>query len=453
MRVALALLAVVATVLPVRAARPVRVGDALCVAWSGPPLLALPDDLRDAYLGALGDAGWRLLRTDFTWSAIEPTPGQRDFTAYDALVAQAKRHRIRLLGLLDYGNPWASAAAPPGDDGYPPDDPGTFAAFAAAAARRYRGRIPAWEVWNEPNNGLSGFWKPQPDPAAYARLAVAAARAIHRADRRATVVSGGLAPTLDFLGTGKDWGFVTAADAAAPRWLRSFDAAAFHPYSFLQAPAPETDSGPFGPTLVQQIADFRARVQETHTFHVPLWITELGWHTAADSGTPGFPPGVSEEDQARYLVRAWTLALAAGAERVCWYTATDRPGAEHDKEAAFGLFRYQAAAGPLDPKPAFTAARVFAQLLARTRYSRDLRATYHLPDDAWALCFAKGRQLVIVLWSTRPTGYDLSTTLASHVRSARVVTMDGRSTELDPKQPVSLVLGPSPVYLIVSGGA
>jgi hypothetical protein len=451
MRIAVALLVLVGTLVAAGAApRPVRVGDALCVAWSGPPLLALPDDVRDAYLAALGDAGWRLLRTDFTWSAIEPSPGQRDFGRYDALVAQAKRHRIRLLGLLDYGNPWASPSAPAGDDRYPPDDPAAFADFAAAAARRYRGRVPAWEVWNEPNNGLSGFWKPSPDAGAYARLAVAAARAIRRADRRATVVTGGLAPTLDFLSYGGDWGFVTAADAAVPRWLASFDAAAFHPYSFLQAPAPETDSGPAGPTLVQQIADFRARVNATHVFGVAPWVTELGWHTAADSGTPGFPPGVSEEDQARYLVRAWTLALAAGVERVCWYTATDYANADHDKEAAFGLFRYQTAADPLQPKPAFAAARVFAQLLGRTRYSRDLRAVFHLPDDAWALCFVKGRQQVIVLWSTRPQGGQLDTTLNHHARKARVVAMDGSATRLDPRQPLSLVLGPSPVYLIVN---
>ena len=38
---------------PSAVARPVRVADALCVSWSGPPLLALAPEVREAYLAAL----------------------------------------------------------------------------------------------------------------------------------------------------------------------------------------------------------------------------------------------------------------------------------------------------------------------------------------------------------------------------------------------------------------
>src|SRR5262245_33643988 len=126
MRRAACLLVGLALAAPVHAGR-VRVDDALCVSWSGPPLLALAPEAREAYLAALAGAGWRLLRTDFTWAAIEPERGRVDFAAYDALVERAAAHGIALLGLLDYGTPWAATAAPPGDDRFPPDDPAEFA--------------------------------------------------------------------------------------------------------------------------------------------------------------------------------------------------------------------------------------------------------------------------------------------------------------------------------------
>src|SRR5262249_55892028 len=166
---------------------------------------------------------------------------------------------FRLLAILDCGVDWAAAAAPPGDDRYPPDDPATFASFAAEAAARYRGRVQAWEIWNEPNNSLSGFWKPAPDPGGYARLAKAAAAAIVRADRKATIVTGGLAPTFDLLLYQRDWGFFTEASKAERRWFRRFDAAALHPYTLMQAPPPEQDNLPLGPSVPHQISDFRDR--------------------------------------------------------------------------------------------------------------------------------------------------------------------------------------------------
>src|SRR5262245_9581639 len=384
MRRLLVLAVALLVVTPAVARRPPRVSDALCVSWSAGPILGLGPEAQDTYLAALADAGWRLLRTDFTWKDIEPAPGRYDFAAYDALVERAASHHIRLLGILDYGNPWAAPASPADDDHYPPDDPATFARFAGDTARHFRGHIHIWELWNEPN--LLIFWKPAPEPARYATLALAAARALRRGARHATIVTGGLAPTIDFVTFGGDWGFLAKVLAAEPRFLEAFDAAALHPSTFLQAPPPEIAANPTGASPPPQIADFRARLAGART---PLWVTELGWHTAPDSGTLGFPPGVSELDQARFLVRATTLALAAGVERVCWYTVTDYQNFLHDKEAAFGLFRYQPppATGPLQPKPAFTAATTLAHTLGRARFVRDLHEDLRLPTDAYALPF------------------------------------------------------------------
>jgi hypothetical protein len=147
------------------------------------------------------------------------------------------------------------------------------------------------------------------------------------------------------------------------------------------------------------------------------------------------------------------LALGAEVERVCWYTVTDYPNFLHDKEDAFGLFRYQPApaAGALDPKPAFVAAATLACLLGRTRFARDLRQELGLPPEAYALCFLDRRrhQTVIVFWATAE-GVPVSTRLAAHVRGLRLVTMDGAETDLGRPRDVALTLGPDPVYLMLA---
>jgi len=438
---------------PVR--RPVRVSDALCVSQSDGPFLALAPAARDLYLAALADAGWKLMRTDFTWSRIQPAPppAAPDFSRYDDLVDRAAANGVRLLGILDYGVDWAASAAPAGDDRYPPDDPGAFAAFAGETAKRYRGRMEGWEVWNEPNNGLSGFWKPAPDPAAYARLAGPAARALRRADPRATVVTGGLAPTLDLILFGRDYGFFSAATDADKKWHRKFQAAAAHPYTFLQAPPPEADdpSMPGFLSVTHQMRDFRDRLTESNAARLPLWVTELGWHTAPESGVAGFPPGVSELDQARYLVRSVILALSQRAERVCWYTLLDYPTFATDKEAAFGLFRHQAdpTAGPLDPKPSYAAARTLARVLGPSRFVRDVRVELGLPQESYAFAFRnkKGRQTVVVFWATTD-GVAISPLVSPAYRRVRRVEMDGTESDLGDPDQLDLTLGPTPFYVV-----
>lgn len=452
----LALVLVLAVALPAAARKPVLVGDTLCVSQSDGPFLALSADVLDAYLAALADAGWKCLRIDFRWSRIQPSPppAQLDFSPYDELVAQAAAHGIVVIGILDYGVDWAAKAAPPGDDGYPPDDPATFASFAGATAAHFSGKVQAWEIWNEPNNSLSGFWKPVPDPGGYARLAKAAAAAIKRADKKVTIVTGGLAPTFDLLVYQRDFGFFTAASQAAKRWFRRFNAAAIHPYTYLQAPPPEQENPPLGPSVPHQIRDFRDRLTESHATRLPVWVTEIGWHTALDSGVPGFPPGVSESDQARYLVRATLLSLVEGVQRVCWYTLLDYANFASNKEDAFGLFHYVAAptAATLDPKPAYQAAKTLGTLLGPMRFTQDSTATFHLPSDGYALQFrrTKPTQTVLVFWSTRD-GLSIHAKVATGVKHVQQVEFDGTTTDLGKPDAVDLQLTDSPVYLVFDG--
>src|SRR5262245_6780101 len=49
-------------------------------------------------------AGFKWVRMDFTWSAIEQSRGQYDFAAYDRLLNALDRAQMRALLILDYTN-------------------------------------------------------------------------------------------------------------------------------------------------------------------------------------------------------------------------------------------------------------------------------------------------------------------------------------------------------------
>lgn len=212
------------------------------------------------------DAGVEWIRLDVAWSHVERWRGRHDWRDTDRLVGAARRSGLRVLGLLAYTPPWAR---PDGTTEHrPPTDPGDFARFAAEAAARYRDDVDAWEIWNEPN--LGRYWRPAPDPAAYARLLDGAAAAIRRVDGATTVVSGGLAPAAD------DEDVELSPETFLRRMYRhlepgTVDAVGIHPYSFPALPSSDADWNPFA-----RLPTMRGLVERAAGRPTPLWLTEFG---------------------------------------------------------------------------------------------------------------------------------------------------------------------------------
>ena len=125
---------------------------------SGAHLRQLLDEVQAAGIG------W--VRIDFIWALVQPQRGTFDWSLYDEIVAEARARGIEVLAILAYTPGWATD----GDafNGVPRDVE-DWRTFSRRAAERYRGRIAAWEHWNEPN--LPQFWPaaapiPRPDPRA-----------------------------------------------------------------------------------------------------------------------------------------------------------------------------------------------------------------------------------------------------------------------------------------------
>ena len=164
-------------------------------------------------LSAQWSAGVRIVRQGFYWMDIETAPGSYQFSPYDAYMSAAASAHVEVLPVV-YGTPTFRSACPadPHPEACPPvvaADMGDFVRVLIGrygpsgsfwAAHRSLPYVPvrSWQIWNEPN--LSKNWHVKdpasgqytPDPGAYANLLVASAPAIHAADPRAEIVSGGV---------------------------------------------------------------------------------------------------------------------------------------------------------------------------------------------------------------------------------------------------------------------
>lgn len=246
--------------------------------------------------------GIRRVRLEFDWASIERAPGYFDWSVIDRIVDELMRNGVSAYGLLDYSPRWAhpqgaSEHHRPIVHGNRREGNSAFAHFAAAAARRYSGRIRAWEIWNEPNNPT--FWENLqnghnhgPNAADYATLFVAARDSITAVASSDTVIVGGLA---SFSGRQQRLRDPLRADAQLavilpPEYLRRLLRAGvrptdvgLHPYSGLPPGAhrPLERKAVF-PTLV--LDDIRSVLDSAGLTSSRLWITE--WGVDAGSRSP-----------------------------------------------------------------------------------------------------------------------------------------------------------------------
>jgi len=240
--------------------------------------------LGDAVANREAQVSSRVQRFFVEWSDVEPNAprgGSHTYdwssTGYDRLAASLRGQGIRpLIGLLA-APPWAHGPLDGIGPGTPPDGShlDDFAAFAAAFAARYRGRVRYYVIWNEPN--LSAEWGARPpDPVAYTALLRTTYPAVKAADPAAVVLLAGLAPTLE--PAGSPWGlrdttFLEGVYAAGGQ--ASFDGLAAHAYG-LQAP-PDDPAAPdrLNFARVAILHDLLARHGDGAK---PVLVTEAGWN-------------------------------------------------------------------------------------------------------------------------------------------------------------------------------
>ena len=150
--------------------------------------------------------GVGIFQMQLSWNQVAPTrptdPGDPADPAYrwprevDFAIRAGRRSRIR-VSLMVHGAPaWANGGR---SSEWAPVNARDFAAFARAAARRYRG-VHLWQIWGEPSRQKN--FKPLPrfeatGPRRYARILDAAYASLKRQSRRNLVIGGNTFTTGD----------------------------------------------------------------------------------------------------------------------------------------------------------------------------------------------------------------------------------------------------------------
>lgn len=236
---------------------------------------------------------WRLWDAGVMWSEIEPQKGEWNFSRLDSAVDLAWTHHVDVLLTLGLTPAWASSR--PGEpSGYepgnaaPPKNMSDWDDYVRMVSMRYKGRIQAYEIWNEPNLELNYTG----DPATMAEMTKRAYIILKHVDPNILVVS------------------ASATTKYGLPWLDNYlshgagnyvDVIGYHLYVTPDPP--------------EQMLPLALSVRQTMAAHglagKPLWNTESGWAKPKQFTTP--------DEAAAYLSRAFILNWYAGVKRFYWY--------------------------------------------------------------------------------------------------------------------------------------
>lgn len=348
--------------------------------------------------------GWRLHDVDgLFWHQVEPAQDQWDFTTFDAIVALAQQHKAELLYVLGQTPAWA-AAQPDAPSAYgipgissPPAALADWRDYVRTVATRYKGKIHAYEVWNEAN--LTEFYSG--DVTTLVQLAREAYKILKEVD-----------PTIVV---------VTPSFASDPTWLTTYLAAGGGAYAdvisahyYLPATAQPEGMLP----LIRQTQQIMVEYGQDHK---PLWNTETGFGS--------FQEGVTIDGDAAlgYVARAYVVQSLAGVQRFYWYA--------WDNKNFVGLHLTEA-----DEKTPTTAAAAYAKI-QDWLLGAQLHECQVDSAQTWqcTLTAASGRPALLVWNPVGASPYPLPPNLKA------IYTLDNRL----PKQTDAdhLTVGIMPIYL------
>ncbi|MCZ7538676.1 MAG: LysM peptidoglycan-binding domain-containing protein [Anaerolineae bacterium] len=268
------------------------------------------------------DVTW--VKQQIEWAIYEANAGNINWAPLDEMVNAMDAAGFNILLSVGSAPGWARDSD---QEKGPPTDYQTYANFIGQLAQRYKGKVDAYEIWNEQN--LRREWNTPRgiSAASYVELLRLAYTAIKNADSSALVVTGGLAPT----------GFNDGVNAIDDRvYLRQMyaagvaewsDAIGAHPNGWANPPdstccrnnrpaVPAWDDHPSF-FFKQTLADYRQIMVENGDSGTFVWPTEFGW--GSNDGLNVEPPPeyafvsfTSLDEQASYILRGFQLGKELG---------------------------------------------------------------------------------------------------------------------------------------------
>jgi polysaccharide biosynthesis protein PslG len=319
------------------------------------------NDAKRQTLGLVKQAGFTWAKHQVEWTAIETQQGQYTWSELDSIVDAAMANNTKVMLSVQHAPEFYRSPS----SGLFPSDPNTYQTFMQALATRYRGKVQAYEIWNEENlsreTGVGNV-----DASHYLPILKAGSTGVRAGDPSAMVLLGAPSPTgANIAGQSiDDVQYLTQLYALNGGEAKGYyDAVSAHPSGFSNPPdcTPVTpdcslsggwnnDPSFFAFTRVAQYRDLMVRNGESAK---KIWFTEFGY---CSSATP--PAGyeyckyLTAQNQADFLVQAFTRArgLDYVGGMIVWNLNFQLAVPTTDEKWGFGVLRDE-----WSPRPAYYA--------------------------------------------------------------------------------------------------
>jgi len=356
----------------------------------------------DAIAQMLRTAGIGWVRERFSWGGTEPEKGKVNWQQYDATADAFAKHGVRVYQIFHDSPAWSHGGK---KNTRNPADLRDAYAFAKRLAEHYKGRVQAWEVWNEPD---IFFWPDLSDT--FAGLQKAAYLGFKAGDPSLPVLIGSFC-------RGRCAFDENLFDAGIRDYFDIFN---WHIYA-----PPEAYPGTLGrylELLKRHGCDGR-----------PVWLTEAGIRLRATE-PDGEINAADERRQADFVPKSFAWSLAAGTDSHFFFVLPYY--LEHGVQ--FGALRKD-----LSPRPGFIAIAAAVDILGEAQF-----LGVRQEGGFTAMAFHNGTERVLVVWSNAAREVELA------VAAEKVVVANcvGRRRDCDAAGgKLKLAIGPSPQYVIGVG--
>ena len=317
-----------------------------------------------------------LLQT-FYWDGIEKEKGIFDYSRNDVFVNTAKENGKKVIAVMGYGASWT------GDRKkyISKENIPLFLNFLEITVERYKGKVDAWQIWNEPN---ILFWRGTNKE--YYELTRLSAQRIRETDPDAYIIGGGFwrAPR----------GFLKGMHKAGA--LENLNALSFHPY--------ETS-----PERAVKVHENFVEIMTEINFTGEIWITEVGYPTGGWS-----PINVSMKNFPSYVIKTMAGYAAREARALLWYQFADpyNEGEYPDKinsEDYFGLTYPNRT-----KKNGGWAYGLCACFLPGSQFKKGLPERENIPSSIVSFCFINEKaHNTLIIWNDRNSAQKIKIILGS----------------------------------------
>lgn len=350
-----------------------------------------------------------------TWSFQQPTAEAWEMRPLDASLRRMDRFGMRYQSILFGAPSWLTGSrdwtAPP------PERIPQWEAYVTRLVTRYKGRIPAYEMWNEPDL----MWQEATRHSGehYLSLLRSGYRAAKKADPKCLVLG------LSHAGY-EEWLERVGELGAAP----FFDIATLHTYA-------EPDA------FLEQVERRKAILRRTGMGGKPIWFNEFGITANDFSEDYSKEFRCSERRQAEVLVANYAQALSVGkGAKAFWFCSLDpRDPAHRDQwtgDAGIGILYLG-----LLPKMAYAALAGVAQQL-------DARACVGTSEPLPGVRMVAFDGPVSVVWAEKRSGLTrLPAVRLGCAPEERIVVRDLLANRIaaGPASTVTLDFAQGPLYI------